>query len=203
VPDQLPTERAVEAALRDADHRLKNALHLVASLLNLQRGRLRDDTACQQLDAAIERIAVLGAVYGALPVNGDSVSARRLFTGLCRDLGALEGAAVAVDAVDTPLALERAIPLAFVVHELVANSLRHGFPGGRAGTVTVRFAPAGASDWRLEVADDGVGLGATGETGFGLELVHIMVGQLQGTLARADGPGTTHRIEFPDDQLEI
>lgn len=206
MPDQSIADPSVQAALRDANHRLKNALHLAASLLNLQRGRLTDAAARDQFDAAIERIAVLGMVYGAVPPDDESVSARRLIEGVCRDFGALEHASVRVEADDAPLRLERAIPIAMVVHELVANALRHGVRDG-GGRVSVRYAHAPGQGWRLEIADDGVGFDDAGATGFGLELVHIMVGQLQGTLARvprtSTDAGTTWRIDFPDETLEI
>jgi two-component sensor histidine kinase len=196
VPDQserpeLPAELAAEYALRDANHRLKNALHLVASLLNLQRGRLGDDAVVHQFDAAIERIAVLGQVYGGLPPDGGPIAVAPLIESICHDLGALAAIPVTVDTVEATLPLTRAIGLGLIVHELVANAVRHGFPDGRAGTVSVRLTPGGA----LAIDDDGVGYDGVAE-GFGLALVHIMVGQVQGRLTRAEGPGTRWRLTF-------
>lgn len=195
-------DHALDVARRDANHRLKNALHLAASLLNLQGGRVGDAAMRGQFDAAVERIAVLGMVYGALPPEHERASARRLVESVCRDLGAAARARLTVEVPDAPVSLERAIALALVVHELVGNAVRHAFPE-RPGSVSVRCTGARGRGWRLEIADDGIGFDAEHAAGFGLELVRIMVGQLRGTLTHTGGIGTTWRIDFPDDALEI
>jgi two-component sensor histidine kinase len=192
---------------RDGSHGLKNALHFVASLLNLQGGTLAEGPVRREFESAIERVAVVGTIYGRLldasaPRVAETLSARRLIGELCADLAAGQSGSVRleVEAAELSLAPERALALGLIVRELVSNSLRHGFPDGRAGTVTVRLAKGRGRGWRLSVADDGIGLAPEAPgTGFGLKLVRLMVGQLRGTLERAGGSGTRHTIRFAAD----
>jgi two-component sensor histidine kinase len=209
-----PTGRAaerLERARRDDRHRLKNALHLIASLLNLQGGRLADGPARRELDAAVERVAILGTIYGRLLLAPDAgrrrtgtpatVPARHLIGELVREL-VLGHPDIAVEAAvaDTALSIERAVAIGLIVRELVSNSLRHGFDGARAGQrVVVRLARAGRHAWRLSVADNGRGLASPAPaTGFGLTLVALMVEQLRGTHACAVRSGTCHTIRYAD-----
>jgi two-component sensor histidine kinase len=204
-PDQLARELAeARAGLRDGNHRLKNALQLACSLLTLQSGRLADEDARRQLDAAAERIAALGAIYGQLaeaagPSGIAAIPARRLLGALCEGFATSRRADIAIelDAVDAPLPREPAVALGVIVHELVSNSLRHAFPDDRPGRIVVRFAPRGADFWQLSVSDDGIGLApAAAEAGFGLQLVALMVERLGGALRRTVGGGTRHTIRF-------
>src|SRR5258708_5835063 len=173
-----------ETAHHDSRHHLKNVLHLACSLLSLQRNRAASAETRQELDAAVERITVLGAVHGgqgATAVEG-GVSVRALLSALCGGPETPPRPArpviILVELADVTLRIEQATALALIVNELVTNSLRHGFPDGRTGKITVRLARAGRRGWVLTVSDDGVGLGAAGsERGFGLQLVGLMAGQ--------------------------
>ncbi len=150
-----------------------------------------------------------GAIYGQLsPDPGDgapaTLSARRLIGELCRDLALCHpGIAIEADVTDAPLPAERAVALGLIVHELVSNSVRHGFVARAAdadpGLVVVRLARRGPRAWRLSVTDNGAGLAPdAADRGFGLTLVRLMVDQLRGSLRTRVGPGTSHTIGFTD-----
>ena len=190
---------AVEARARHDRHRLRNALHLACSLLNLQSARLGDAGARREFEAAIERIAALGTIYGAVDAGGDAVPVHRLIDALCGLVpGRRPGIVLALDVAEASLPLERATALGLIVHELVANSLRHGFPDGRAGTITLRLARQARRFWRLDVADDGIGRAADAADGFGSQLVALMAARLDGELRRRAGRGTAYALRFPD-----
>ncbi len=76
-----------------------------------------------------------------------------------------------------------AAPLALMIHELVANALRHAFPTGRPGrvSITARRTEVGMG---VEICDDGVGFDATVPevSGFGRSLVEMVAKQLRGTV---------------------
>ena len=98
--------------------------------------------------------------------------------------------------------IDRAIPCALIVNELVSNSLKHAFPDGQRGEVRITVRAADP-DFQLEVSDTGIGLPPDLDfrsvTTLGLQLVVSLTKQLDGTLELGGGNGTTFRIRFPYD----
>jgi len=84
-----------------------------------------------------------------------------------------------------------ALDCALIANELITNSVKHGFMGGRQGIVRVGLARQGTDELVLWVADNGVGInqdiGDSRQCGRGLRWVHSLVKvQYHGMLARHD-----------------
>jgi two-component sensor histidine kinase len=146
---------------READHRIKNSLQLVASLLTLQRSRLADPDAVAALDGAIARVQAVAQAHRALQQSPDlrTLSFGQMLSDLCRYVGRLSPA-VAVECTcedDLQLDAERAIPLGLAVNELLANTVRHAYPAGRSGVVRVA-ATLGDRELTITITDQGVGM---------------------------------------------
>ncbi len=213
------TERSLRAALaeravlrRELQHRVRNNLYVVTSLLGLQAGRIGDRAARAALLAAQHRVEAMGLAYGLLQAAPDiaHIDAGEHLAALCRALIGRDkagGVTLALDLEPVRITLEVGVPLGLIVSELVSNSLRHAFPDG-GGTIALRVGRVG--DWVvLEVADDGRGMAAAGGTrpparsgGLGLTLIEALALQLQGELAwPASERGVRCRITFavPDE----
>jgi two-component system, sensor histidine kinase PdtaS len=118
--------------------------------------------------------------------------------------GAYRGISWVVDAGAVRLDLERAIPVALIVNELVSNAYKHAFPDGRRGAFRISARAEGGS-FRFEVEDDGVGLGAAASgapigRGIGTDLVVALAAQIKGEAsfsAGRSGSGTLVAVGFP------
>lgn len=107
-------------------------------------------------------------------------------------------------------------PIGQVLTNLINNSLIHGFPAGRAGTIRISATKPGPGTLRLEIGDDGVGIPASvrgrifdpfftsklgqGGSGLGLHIVHnIVSGMLAGaiTVTSEEGKGTIFTLTLP------
>lgn len=161
---------ARETLVREADHRIKNSLQLVASLLQMQARRARGETATA-LEAAAARVIAIGHAHRTLYGSPDlrSVDLCALLHDLAAHTRDLADPAIAVrceSGPSLPVDAERGIPLGLVVSELMTNALRHAFPDGRAGTILLRAErrrePGGAETIAVTVRDDGVGFAAAG-----------------------------------------
>jgi two-component sensor histidine kinase len=114
--------------------------------------------------------------------------------------GTFRGVSWEVDAGSLALDLERAIPIALIVNELVSNAFKHAYPDGRRGRLRVCAAiEDGAA--RVEVEDDGIGLGASApRRGIGTDLVVALAAQIKGEASFStgrSGSGTLVAIGFP------
>jgi two-component sensor histidine kinase len=142
-------------------------------------------------------------LYRAGNFAGISLAAHveSLCTHLFRSFGAASGR-ITLDAQieDVALDLDRAIPCGLIINELVCNSLKHAFPGGRAGRVVVKFYLSSEKWYTLVVGDNGVGLPTELDPGHsdstGLQLVSDLTEQLDGTLTVDRTDGTTFNLRF-------
>jgi two-component sensor histidine kinase len=191
-------------AVQEAHHRIKNDLQLLASLLSLQARASHSAEVRSAVLEAAGRIQMVAKIHHLLQhaVDGD-IDAARLIREVCSDLAVAAGAdrrgvVFHIIAEPGPLSGDRARTLAMIVHELVANTLKHAFVDG-GGQVAVRFQRVGSS-YRLTVADDGAGIPDTEEAplSLGHDLIGRLARQLGGTLVfDRQGEGGLVRMEFP------
>lgn len=174
--------------IREVDHRVKNSLQMVLSLLRIQTGKQTDIGTRQVLQTAGMRIQAIAQVHSMLYArnNAESVRFDDYLEEICTFLGATLGASersrpLLVEAEPLELPPDLAIPLALITTELVTNAFRHAF-GGKPGTVWVQFRRKPDAMLELTVADDGRGLPPDFDIhkaeGLGLQVVAAMVEQL-------------------------
>jgi two-component sensor histidine kinase len=91
------------------------------------------------------------------------------------------------------LSIDKGIPCALIVNELVTNALKYAFPEGRKGTIRIDCAKGVDNTVALTVTDDGVGLGDAfdlhrSET-LGMQLIRSLTQQLKGRIEVDNGCG--------------
>jgi two-component sensor histidine kinase len=188
------------ALLHEIDHRVKNNLQLIASLILLQSRRTADPNARAALKTVLERVAAVATVHRRLfqndPLSFDVADFIRDLTG---DLAAAAGRddlEIELDLDHVAIPAASAAAFALVVNELLGNAIKHAFPAGRRGRVSVRLSN-GDELCRLVIADDGVGLGGH-EPGFGLTIVKLLGQQLHADLQIEDAqPGVRATVIVP------
>jgi two-component sensor histidine kinase len=127
--------------LREADHRIKNSLSIVASMLMLQRGRVSDVEAVAALDDSVARIMAIADIHRALQISArpGSVPIASTLRELCNQLGRMRSELDLRCTADDEILMEasQAIPLSLVVSELLLNALKYAYPPGDPGVITV------------------------------------------------------------------
>lgn len=199
--------RALEtqtALRREAEHRARNLLQLVSSLVLLQARRTPEERARQALHALHRRVGAVGVAQRLVDPahDGDWID----LAGVVRELAAeLAGAAgrpevevvLELEAISAPARLGP--PVALILVEALGNALAHGFPAGRAGRVEVRLR-RNADGFELCVLDDGVGPAGEAPEGFGLALMGLLAQQLRARLVRTSAqPGLRLAVSVPID----
>ena len=189
-----------EMMAREVDHRVKNSLQLVSSLLSVQSRNLKGEASEQLLQAA-NRVAAVGRAHEHLYLD-DSIGALNSLVYLqrvCNELTALlNGGTIAVTGDDILLPAKHVVPLGLIVTEMVTNAAKQG---ARNVTVSLTASSGGLS---LSVTDDGNGLAAdfdpAATAGLGMKVVSSLVSRLKGELtfgaAEGGGPGARFTVLF-------
>lgn len=205
-------EAALEAQttlLHEVDHRVKNNLQMISSLIIMQRRTIQDEATRHSLTTMLERIEALSTVHRRLYQSKDvsrfdvSDFAKDLVTDLLTASGR-SGIKSKLELEPIVISAEKATPVALMVNELVTNALKHAFKEGPDGTTAGRIGikmsqPDG--HFNIEVSDDGVGMtDASGDASFGMRLIKSLARQLQADIEWRDaGPGTKVVISMPNE----
>ncbi|HEX2135973.1 MAG TPA: PAS domain-containing protein [Microvirga sp.] len=197
------------ALLHEVDHRVKNNLQVISSLVLLKARRLANPEVRKVLHDLAERISALSTVHRLLyPVGDVSRFGLRDFLGdLTSDLATLLPAGqVEVELRVEPVAVAaaKAAPLALLVNELVSNAFKHAYPADRRGRVLVEVTKPDR-DLRIVVEDDGVGIAGAAPPGdgFGKTLIEMLARQLKARVDWGDArPGTRAVVTMPLDAEE-
>lgn len=211
--EHADVERRLRASLREKElllgevqHRVKNNLQVICSLLSLQAAQVHDPQVLALFRDTQNRLRSIALFHGRFYGSGDvgriafGRYATDLATGLFHALGvSMEQIGLDVQVDDVRVGVDAAIPCGLIINELVSNSLRHAFPGGRRGHIRIRLRRLGDTV-ELSVSDDGIGMALPNTAEIpptlGLELVFTLSEQLGGTATFDRGTGTSFRVVF-------
>jgi two-component sensor histidine kinase len=197
--------------LKEVNHRVKNSLQLVLSMLSLQSQEFQQAGARELFAKAIARVTAIASIHERLYQDSDplTVEMQSYLTGLCRELeragiGEMQGTTLNAEVEPLRLPTESGVSVALIVNELVMNSLKHGRPASGPATITVRLARHGSDEVRLTVADNGVGRrsdlpeSAMSRNGLGTRLIGMLARQLNARLDVDDAAaGYATHLTFP------
>ena len=193
--------------LHEVNHRVKNSLQLVSSLLRLQARRIPDPTARRQLEDATTRISTIAHIHQRLYRDQDikKIDFGAFLSELCADLqGTASRCSLKVKSPSFPVTTDRAIPLALVVNELVTNAFKYAYPAeGSGGRVSVGVELSDG-EIAITVKDNGAGLpdgfSAAGGSNLGMILIGSLLAQLSGRIETSDNrPGACFLVTVPVD----
>ena len=205
-------ERDLTAALehqkvlvKEINHRVKNSLQLVASMLNLQAG----SASSPPLQDASRRIMAIGRAHDRLYRSPqiEKIELMGYLSDICLDLQDVMPNCEILFEASEPMYLntDRAISLALVVTELAANAAKHAYPDKARGQIWVRLTRGAGETARVSVRDDGVGLprdfdiGKAG--GLGMRLARALTKQAGAKLGfERHSRGTEVIVEIPSIQ---
>jgi len=200
-----------EILLREIHHRVKNNLQIIISLLNLQSRQLRDKKVLAAIQESQNRVRAMALVHEKI-YQSEYLSeiditeyirflTKYLFQFYDTDPRTihliLEGDCIKVG-------INTAVPLGLVINEIISNSLKHAFPGGCAGKITIHTEERD-DGIRILVADNGTGIPEHVDPGkiesLGLMLIQSLSDQLGTTISLEKKFGTAYTITIPSDRI--
>ena len=179
----------LELLSKESDHRLLNDLQMIVSLLSLQSRASTNAETSSQLAAAADRITTIGRIHRRLHYfdGVQTVAFKQFLDDLCRDFSTMLSSderperVIVVDAIEIDLPSATAIPLGFIVNELVTNAAKYG-----KGRITVKLETNPANGYMLSVSNDGPvlrdGFDPTACKSLGMRIIRSFVERIGGEL---------------------
>ncbi len=196
------------ALLAEADHRVKNSLQSMSAIVRVYTRTITDDAALEALGAIQRRIDAIATLHQELQSTEGSSAIDsgayldRVIT-LLRDT-APENIHVVSQIEPIVMRSDHAANLAMIISEFVANSIKHAFPDGEGGEVSVKLSVTDLGQYRLECRDNGIGdqgemTAPSRTTGIGINLVSAAAANLGGiTNTEMTEDGSQLIVDFGD-----
>jgi len=220
IQSQQPKDRAfaeraakLDEQLREVQHRVKNHLALLLSLIRMESRKATDAKA--SLDVLANRVEALNLLYDEFSrpgqSSGNEVALGAYISRVCSALNMLDGhreVRMNLETDELRASVDAASQMGLLVSELLTNALQHAFEAERDGLVDVRLWNDGdGSTVCLQVVDNGKGIPAEvdwpNDGSLGARIVRELTGRLQGDLqVESDEDGTTVTIAFPASALQ-
>jgi two-component sensor histidine kinase len=174
-----------EMLVREMNHRIKNSLQLVSSVVGLELDEIASPEAQSRLRDAQLRIAAIARVHERLYAGArlNVVEIKPFLEALCADLRRSSGIgdrqlSISVDECDLPP--DQAIPLGMIATELVTNAIKHSGEERSKIEIDLDRTKDGIT---LAVSDEGPGMSGSFDpaktAGLGLRLVQALARQLE------------------------
>lgn len=194
-----------ELLLKETHHRIKNNMNVVYSLLLLQANAVNDVAAKGVLDDAAGRVQSMAVLYDKLYRSDiqHELSMKDFLPSLVEEILAVNPGAVPVKTDiridDIVVSAKILSSLGILINELITNSIKYAFKDMSGGMI---FVSAAKKDDEITIMyrDNGVGLPETvsleASTGFGMQLITMLVRQIKGTVEITRDHGTGFVIRF-------
>ncbi|MCM8733401.1 ATP-binding protein [Azospirillum sp. A1-3] len=198
-----------EVLLRDIHHRVKNNLQVILSLLELQAQRAPELEA--PFSEALTRINTMGLIHEQIyRATGISAVALDSFiealAGHLNSFHSRPGRTITIRHRVEPLSLDlnRVVPFALILNEVVSNAFKHAFTGRCTGTIDIVVTAENGS-LHLTIQDDGTGApepedpSTPGRRSMGMDLIRAFARQIRGEYHFTRGAGTRFDLVFPQE----
>jgi two-component sensor histidine kinase len=202
----LITVEEKEVMMQEIHHRVKNNLQIIKSLLKLQAGHTKEEQTREMFRESENRIMSMALIHEKLyqSENFADVNVEDYVTELVMNLADIYELEFHVDfKIDIQinnLTMDILTPFGLLLNEIISNSFKHGFKGKTEGDIVISATHPEKGKVKLLVGDNGIGFSLpeteSESKSLGLQLIHILSDQLEGTLTQTEDHGTTYEIVF-------
>ena len=172
--------------MKEMNHRVKNSLAIVASMLHLQAREEENLDLTDKFAEAAQRVSAVARAHERLYRDNDieKIDLGIYVEEVCKDMDASVGhCTVHVKAQrGIDIKIDSAISVALIIVELITNSAKYAYPNQTRGEIWVGIERNADMDISVSVRDEGVGLPADfapkKARGLGMRIVTAFTNQL-------------------------
>jgi len=202
ITNSKKNEEKLHNAMKELNHRVKNNLNMVSSLISLKESETEED-----LSDLKHRIDTIKLVHEKLYQKSDieQIEVKEYFRELLESIFASttkEGVELVNNVVDVSIPTKTAISLGLVVNEIATNAIKYGFTSDKENRFTVELTKDSEdTQYTLTLSNTGSpfpdDVGMEYPQTMGLQLISNLVEQLDGTIELQRKPNPIFTIMFP------
>ncbi|NBF40485.1 MAG: PAS domain S-box protein [Spirochaetes bacterium] len=191
---------------RETQHRIKNDLALVRSLLSMQASQTADPECRAVLEEAESRVTVMASVHDQLfrHAEVETVSMAQFIDSLLEELrqaSSFPGMDVSVEAEAFSVPARVSVNVGIILNELLTNAMKHADEAGRSLRVRGRIGRRKDGSAVLSFRDTGAGFPdavLSGEKrGLGLTIIEALASQHDGEVSFRNDGGAVVDVVLP------
>ncbi|MTH62584.1 sensor histidine kinase [Paracoccus litorisediminis] len=207
---QLELRRELEASRMfrlEVDHRVKNSLQSLSSLVRIQMRSLREPEAIAAIASVKSRVDAISTMHELLykTERSSHIDLGQYLASICAQLSALAPPRLTIipKLISIDVSSDQAVAVGTLVNELVLNAFKHAFPQGKAGLVSISLEAIGQGRVRVTSSDNGRGLElmpTAGSSGLGMKIAQLAAAELGTEITFSNNdPGLRVSFEFLPD----
>lgn len=200
--------------LRESHHRIKNNLHVIVSLLEMEKITLPDtmegenirEKVCSVFDSAIDRIKCIAGIHDLLALKRETSSCEigEISKKVCEFYDVFSKITITADHILVPYS--KAVSVALVINEIVCNSIKHNLEDkGLEIAITIQRLKEQHA-FQIVCADNGAGfpteLSEKKRMGIGQMLIEsVVILEFGGSIERYNDHGAVIKVVLPDKSM--
>ena len=199
--------------LSEINHRVKNNLQIISSLINLQSGLEQDDAGRNALNTVKSRITSIALVHDniydtdLMPTIDVQNYIEKLISNLIETILDNNNITITKDVENIDMDLDRAVLCGLIINEAISNAFRHAFESYQSGSVSLLFKTS-RENYLVKISDTGRGFNPDltdkpVQHGLGIDIMNSLIKQLNGSIDFYSDKGTEITIKFPIENSRI
>ncbi len=194
----------IEVLNKEIQHRVKNNLYTIYSLLHMQQDSTDNEEVIAHLEAARLRVESVAALHDHLLAGSDTVDfsgyVKTLITKIVSCYADRRGVVTHINTEPVSLPVNTSFALSLILNEWITNSIKYAAVPGEVVNMDLRIVN-GDGEVCIDYADDGELPGKpAGRAGLGTDIVRLLTAQVKGKLTMVGGHPYRYNLCIPNEQ---
>ena len=195
-----------ETLLAELNHRVKNNMAIIVSLLNMQKNRTDNIETQEALQDVHDRVMSMALVHQKMYQNKNISMVElapyitELIAEISNSIDIKKNITFKTEIEPIQLDLSTTIPLGLILNELITNAIKHAFPSKDNPEIFISLKKVDESHFEVLVLDNGIGSlppNSPKNNGLGLRLIESLTEQIKGKCEFTSKNGLHFKLIVP------